>query len=790
MAPLNFVERPSAARGALLPGLPVLPPGMERYPVAGGGTRAIELAAGDRFWILDKEGQQPAEMVFFDVQGNARAGFIGATAGGAPLRLQKALAEGGREGRAVLDALARSGFDLGRAEAVSVFAEGSAAADYQEFEAACDGLLLVGAVGERMTPDQSSPLTELVLYVRRRKRLNEKPEFVLPEPLAEPVYEYTITPGTAHAYQVKAGQYVQIIDVRGRECTDFNAFVMRDLDKGFENGIDQGATRSMNGNFFPEPGLYSKYFTTDLDPILEIVQDTSGRHDTFAVACTGRYYEDLGYFGHSNCSENISNALTPYGIRPRRGWPTINFFFNLVQENLHSFTSGEPWSRPGDFVLARAATDLLCVNSGCPDEIDPANGWNPSEIHIRVYDSAERFTKSRGYRMSSSAAVRETQETPFHARMAALGAEFTTFNGVFLPGSFRTSTLVDEWRACRERVAIMDMSALRKCEIIGPDSEEFLNGVLPRDVRKLGVGGVFYTALCNDAGGMVDDGTLMRLATLNYRWIGGADASILWLQDMARSSGLRVSVRNSSDQIANLALQGRHSADILGKLFAPVTGRPAVAELERFRFTIARHGGDNGTPVLISRTGFTGELGYELFCAPRDAEAVFDLVMAEGRSCGIAPIGMHALDVLRVEAGLPLAGAEFDGRTTPYEAGVGFTVALKSKEMAFRGREALSKAASWGKTRLVTLVFEGGEAPLPHATVRLGMTPIGRLTSISRSPALGKVIALAQVDAPHDAPATEVIVGALDGYQKQLLARTAPLCVFDPERNRVQGKYH
>ena len=108
----------------------------------------------------------------------------------------------------------------------------------------------------------------------------------------------------------------------------------------------------------------------------------------------------------------------------------------------------------------------------------------------------------------------------------------------------------------------------------------------------------------------------------------------------------------------------------------------------------------------------------------------------------------------------------------------------------FRGREALSKAASWGKIRLVTLVFEGGEAPLPHATVRLGMTPIGRLTSISRSPALGKVIALAQIDAPHDAPGTEVMVGALDGQQKQLLARTAPLCVFDPQRDRVQGNYH
>ncbi len=786
---LDFIERPTQLRGAIVPGLPVLPPGVERHPVPGGGTRAVELRAGDQFWVLDREGMQPAEAVFFDAGGQSRAGFIGAVSSGQPVGLQAALADGGPQGRAVLQALVQSGFDLGRAEAVRIFAEGSAAADHQGFEADRDGLLLLGAVGAAMAPDQSTPLTEIILYIRRRKRLNEKGEFTLPDPLADPVYEHTITPGAAHAYEVKAGQYVQIIDVRGRECTDFNAFKRSDLDRGIEAGIDQGATRSMNGNFHPTPGIYSRYFTTDLEPILDIVQDTSGHHDTFAIACTGRYYEDLGYFGHSNCSDNISGALKPYGIRPRRGWPTINFFFSLVQENLHSFTSGEPWSRPGDFVLLKAATDLVCVNSCCPDEIDPANGWNPSEIHVRVYDGAERFSRSTGYRMTPAAAATDTQKTPFHDRMAALGAEFTAVNGVFLPGSFRSSTLVDEWRACRERVAIMDLSALRKCEIVGPDAEEFLNRVLPRDVRKLGVGGVVYTALCNDAGGMVDDGTLMRMTQLNFRWIGGLDASILWVQEQARVSGLQVSVRNSTAQVVNLALQGRHSRAILDALFLPVTGRPSVAELARFRFTVARHGGDNGLPVLISRTGFTGELGYEVFCAPRDAEQLFDLMMAEGARHGIAPVGMHALDTLRIEAGLPLAGAEFDGRTTPYEAGIGFTVALKDKETDFPGRAALEKAAAWGKTRLVTLVLDGGEAPLPHAPVRIGMTPVGKLTSITRSPALGKVICLTQIDADHATPGTQVMIGALDGAQKHLAAKTAPLCVFDPDRQRIQGHY-
>ena len=572
-------------------------------------------------------------------------------------------------------------------------------------------------------------------------------------------------------------------------CTDFNAFVRRDLDAGFENPIDEAATRTMNGNFHPEPGLYSKYYTADLDPIMEIVRDTCGRHDTFAMACTGRYYEDLGYFGHKNCSDNISNALTPYGVRPRRGWATINFFFNLVQENLHSFTSGEPWTRPGDHVLIKAATDLVCVNSGCPDEIDPANGWNPSEIHVRVYDKTERFTRSTGYRMTPSTAPQETRKTPFHDRFEALGASFVELNGFFLPGSFRSSTVIDEWRACRETVGIMDLSALRKCEVIGPDAEEFLNSVLPRDIRKLGVGAVCYTPLCNELGGMIDDGTLIRLAPLNFRWVGGSDASILWLAEAAKVSGLRVSVRNSTDQVVNLSLQGRHSTEILSMIFAPVTGRPSVEELARFRFTIARNGGENGTPVLISRTGFTGELGYEIFCAPRDAETVFDLIMEQKDAFGIAPVGLSALDVLRIEAGLPMAGAEFTEETSPFDTGIGFTVPLRTKNVSFTGREALEKQAAHGQSTLVTLVFDGGEAPLPGAPVRVGKTLAGELTSIARSPALGRVIALARLNAALAAADTEVLVGALDNVQKHLIARVAPLSVFDPGRRRVSGDY-
>lgn len=789
MSAIDFVERPLTGKGVVFPGLPILPPGVERHPISGGGSRAVELEAGDNFWIVDREGMQPGELVFFDVEGKSRAADVSAASGGRPIRLQDTLARGGPSGARVLHALKQSGFDLGQAECVKVFDGGSSPADHAAFQAVRPGLLIVAAVGDDMGVDTSNTLTELILYVQRGRKINEKSGFKLPDPIGKSVYDFTIEPGTAHAYEVKAGQYIQVIDVRGRECTDFQAFSRRDLDNGVEMGIDPGATRSMSGAFHPKPGLFPKYYSTDLEPLLEIVQDTSGHHDTFAIACTGRYYEDLGYFGHPNCSDNISNALKPYGVRPRRGWPTINFFFNLVQDDPHAIASGEPWTRPGDFVLMRALTDLVCVNSGCPDEIDPANGWNPSEIHVRLYDKAERFTQSIGYRMTPAAPVQDTKKTAFHRRFEQLGADFAEVNGYFLPLRFRNTTTVDEYWACRDRTVLMDLTALRKAEIIGPDAEEFLDRCVTRDMTRLGAGGVCYTALCNQAGGMIDDGTVLRLAQHNFRWIGGSDASVLWLQEQAGFSDLNVSVRSSTDQLCNLSVQGRDSRAILSSVFSPVTGRPSIDDLARFTFTIARNGGENGTPVLVSRTGYTGELGYEVFAHPRDAETVFDLIWDAGRPYGLAPFGMAALNVARIEAGLALAGSEFCADRTPYDAGIGFAVPLKSKHRDFVGRDALARAAAADRRRLVTLVFGGGEIPLARAPVFVGATKVGELTSTCHSPMLGKTIALANVDASVADAGGEVAVGDKDGYQKRLLATVRELSVFDPERKRVRGVY-
>ena len=182
----------------------------------------------------------------------------------------------------------------------------------------------------------------------------------------------------------------------------------------------------------------------------------------------------------------------------------------------------------------------------------------------------------------------------------------------------------------------MDLSPLRKFEITGPDAEALLQYTLTRNVRKLAVGQVVYTAMCYDHGGMIDDGTLFRLGDNNFRWIGGVDYGGIWLREQAEKLGLKAWVRSSTDQLHNVAVQGPKSRDILREVIWTPPAQPALAELGWFRFTIGRIGGYDGVPVVVSRTGYTGELGYEVFCHRKDALTVFDAIWEGGRRTGDA----------------------------------------------------------------------------------------------------------------------------------------------------------
>ncbi len=782
-------EVPMERHGVKTPGLPILPHGTERHPVPAGGSRAVPIQKGDKITVLDREGLQPAELTCFAPDGTSDAQMLGATGHGTPKGILSVLDNGSPSGARVLKALNAAKFDLAKADAIRLFADGSKAGDMETLHAACDGLLIVAAPGGPMRPEDQNPPTELTLYVERAKAPMGKPDITAPDPLADPLQDLNIQPGEAKAFEVKAGEYIQILDVKGRECSDFQAFSRRALDKGVEREIDPTTTRSLMGSLYPAPGIFSKYYSSDQEALVEIVQDTCGRHDTFGLACTARYYEDLGYPGHVNCSDNMNKDLARFDIRPRGGWPAINFFFNTMLDDTNALGMDDPWSRPGDYVMLRALTDLVCVSTGCPCDVDPANGWNPTDIQVRTYKAEEDFKRSIGFRKSAEADMEETKETGFHERFAKHTRDFTEYNGYWLANTMTGEGAIAEYWAAREKAVIMDLSPLRKYEVTGPDAEELMQLCVTRNMKKLSIGGVVYTAMCYEHGGMIDDGTVFRLGETNFRWIGGNDTSGEWIREQAEARGLNAWVKNSTDQLHNVAVQGPISRDILSQIFWTPPQQQTIAELGWFKFTIARIGDFHGTAVVISRTGYSGELGYEVFCHPKDAAEVFDAIWAVGAPMGMKPLGLEALDMLRTESGLIFAGYEFSDQTDPFEAGIGFTVPLKTQEDDFIGRAAIERRKANPQKKLVGLDIEGGIIPASGDCIRIGKAQVGEITSAMKSPYLGKTIALARLDVTHAEPGTALEIGQLDGQQKRLKATVTTFPHFDPTKERVKGNY-
>ena len=790
-------ETPYERRGIVTPGMPILPHGVERHPVPGGGSRSVAIHTGDEVSLLNVDGQQIAEWVFFTPDGRSDVARLGnlvneqsvSQAVGKPVGIQATLLNGGASGQRVLRALEAARFDLGNATAVSVFNDDTRAGELQTYQAECDGLFVVAAPAEAMQPDQQNSPSEIILYIRRAEPGEAKSGIGAPDPLADPLDDVNIQPGNAHAFEVMKGEYVQILDVQGRECSDFQALSMRALDKGLERDIDPTTTRSLMGSLYPAPGIFSKYFSIDHEPLVEIVQDTCGRHDTFGLACTARYYEDLGYPGHVNCTDNMNRDLARFNVKPRGGWPAINFFFNTLLDETNAIGMDDPWSRPGDYVLLRALSDLVCVSTACPCDVDPANGWNPTDIQVRVYNSKENFKRSIGWRKSVEADVEETKETGFHECFARHTRDFIEYNGYWLANQMTNHGAIAEYWACREKVAIMDLSPLRKYEVTGPDAEELMQLGVTRNMKKLSVGQVVYTAMCYEHGGMVDDGTVYRLGDTNFRWVGGNDDSGLWLKKLAEERGLNAWVRPSTDQLCNVAVQGRLSREVLADVIWTPPTQPTIDELGWFRFTVGRLGDFHGPACVVSRTGYSGELGYEVFCHPKSAEEFFDALWASGEPRGMVPLGLAALDTLRVESGLIFAGYEFTDQTDPYEAGISFTVPLKSKEDDFIGRTALEERKAHPQRQLVGLSIEGGLVPNSGDCIRVGKAQVGEVTSSVKSPILGAVIALARIDVTHAEVGTELHVGQLDGHQKRIKATVVPFPHFDPTKERVKGNY-
>ncbi len=774
----------------LMPGMADFEPGIERYRVTGGAVTALLLGAGDQLRIIDPEGRQPVEVAAFDREGKSDAGLFSELTGETSIApatgIAAILADDQYDARRVADALAAKGIDLGAATAVHLFSPDSPAGHEAWLTASTDVVCVIGVTGGKMLPHEQDPPTDVITFVHRTTPPAPGLQ-VLPTPLADQNQDLRIDAATARAYEVKAGEFIQVIDVEGRECSDFQCFDAASLDGGVEAALDATVTRSLMGASYPTPGLFAKYYSRDFQPMVEIVHDTVGRHDTFNTACNPKYYEDMGYPGHVNCSENFNRVLAPYDIAPRRGWEAINFFYNTNLDDANQLFFEEPWSRPGDYVLLRALTDLVCVSSACPCDIDAANGWQPTDIHVRVYPATNTFKKATAFRVSTDAEPELTKETGFHSRTSQLTRNFTEYAGYWLANSYTNHGALDEYWATREKAAIIDLSPLRKYEVVGPDAELLLQTCVTRNIRKLAVGQVVYTAMCYDTGGMIDDGTIYRLGSDNFRWIGGCDSSGLWLRKQAQEMGLHVWVRDATDQLHNVQVQGPLSREILSEVIWTRPDQASIEELGWFRISVARIGDEHGIPIVVSRTGYTGELGFEVFCHPSDAPAVWDAIWEVGHPKGLTPLGLEALDMLRIEAGLIFAGSEFNDQTTPLEAGIGFTVPIKTKEDDFIGRDALVRGKEHPQRTLVGLELAGDEPAGPGNPIMIARQQVGTVTSGTRSPILRKNIALGWMAIEHAEIGTEVEVGKMDGHQKRLPATVVRFPHYDPDKERVRS---
>jgi aminomethyltransferase len=391
--------------------------------------------------------------------------------------------------------------------------------------------------------------------------------------------------------------------------------------------------------------------------------------------------------------------------------------------------------------------------------------------------------------------------TPFHARTAPLCAShaWRRWAGYVVASSYELFH-EREYHAIRSAAALLDISPLYKYRARGKDAARLLDRVMTRNVGASQVGQVLYTPWCDAAGKVLDDGTVARLEETVFR-VTAADPNLRWLQDNA--AGLDVAIEDVSESTAALALQGPASRTILQRLLDV-----DLSGLKYFRIAAARL---RGSPVTVSRTGYTGDLGYEIWLDAGDALAVWDALIEAGTPHGIQAAGMLALDIARIEAGLMLAEVDYvparralleSQSSSPFELDLGWTVSLDKEP--FVGRNALAAEARRGPLwsfvgievewdALERLYAEVGLAPrLPAAAWRTsipvyaGGKQAGYATSGGWSPLLKKYVALAHLDSRQAAPGTQVEMEVtVEHRRRRAAARVVKKPFFDPPRKRA-----
>lgn len=395
------------------------------------------------------------------------------------------------------------------------------------------------------------------------------------------------------------------------------------------------------------------------------------------------------------------------------------------------------------------------------------------------------------------------RQTPFHTRTAELCESYSWQEWAgYLSAQMYELDHVHEYNAVRTACGLFDVSPLYKYTIHGPDAAHLLNRVVTRDVLKLRVGQVVYTLWCDDEGKIIDDGTLARLGDDFYR-LTAADPTAAWLEDNAL--GLDVTIEDITEALAALAIQGPTSRDVLRSLMGD--GIRSLCYFQAMQTQLA------GISATITRTGYTGDLGYELWVEPDDAEPLWDELMEAGQSFKLRPTGMVALDMLRIEAGLILTAVDFISahktifnvqKSAPYELGLGWTVKLDKDY--FVGQAALRAEQARGPQEvLVGLVVDIGALERMYGRFHMPLhlpyhswndarpvyadshqrQRIGKATSGTWSPVLKQYIVIAHVPPRYTEPGTRIYLEeTVEAHRLPVPATVVKMPFFDPPRKK------
>lgn len=392
--------------------------------------------------------------------------------------------------------------------------------------------------------------------------------------------------------------------------------------------------------------------------------------------------------------------------------------------------------------------------------------------------------------------------TPFHSRTSALCRSYNWrhWSGYFAASSYDVLH-EHEYHAIRNAAGLIDVSPLYKYDVKGEDALRFVNRVITRDATRCAVRQAMYTCLCDEEGKVIQDGTVFRFAENSFRF-HLADPSLRWFR--LNGAGLEVEFEDVSERIAALALQGPTSRDVLKRV-----ADTDVDRVNFFRFTSATLG---GIPAVLSRTGYTGDLGYELWVSAEHAEPLWDLLIEAGRPYGLVPVGMLALDMARLEAGFVLIEVDYTSaeraligaqKFSPFEIGLGWTVSLEKQ--GFVGHAALRAEKERGSPRqLVGLeidweqferLFDEAGLPtqVPTAAWRSRVPvfrhgrQVGRATTGCWSPTLKKYVALAIVRRDCAGPGLPLeLEVTVEDQRRRVGAKVVRLPFFDPERKRAR----